>query len=378
VTKLYGENIAAVDDLNIEIGRGELVVLIGPSGCGKTTTLEMINRLVRPTSGTIYIGGHDIAAMSEVALRRNVGYVIQQIGLFPHLTIGNNIGLVPKLKGWPKDKIRKRVDELLELVGLDPGLYRSRFPRELSGGQQQRIGVLRALAAEPEIILMDEPFGALDPITREVLQDELKNLQQKLKKTVVFVTHDIDEALKLGDRIVLMRKGKVVQVDTAEGILRNPAGEFVEQFIGRSRLAPKADALSVDEVLVTNPITAPPELGLAQAVRLMHQKRVDTLLVTQADGTLAGVVSARDIERQKDEAGRLGDILSTDFASVRTGTSAKEAFEALFLEKSAGFVPVVDDAGRLRGIVTRTSLADMLYQVIWNSAGDRGEEGQSA
>lgn len=370
VSKVYKGDVEAVSDLNLEIAEGEFVVLIGPSGCGKTTTLEMINRLVKPTRGTIYIRGEDISKINEVVLRRNIGYVIQQIGLFPHLTISSNIGLVPRLKRWSKAQIQERVDELLELVGMDSDLYRNRYPRELSGGQQQRIGVLRALAAEPEIILMDEPFGALDPITRETLQDELKTLQAKLRKTIVFVTHDIDEALKLADRIVLMKDGKVVQVDTPEGLLRHPANEFVEQFIGKDRLGARADALRVEEVAVKDPVTAPPELGLAQSIRLMHQKRVDTLMITDSDGTLIGVVNVKDIEEQKDRARSLREIMNTHFAAAKAGTSAKDAFEALFLGK-AGLLPVVDDSGRLRGVVTRTSLADMLFRVIWNHENDQ-------
>ncbi|NLK71895.1 MAG: ABC transporter ATP-binding protein, partial [Clostridiales bacterium] len=209
--KKYYNNTAVIEDMNLEINEGQLVVLIGPSGCGKTTTLKMINRIIEPTSGTIYINGEDITKVDPVKLRRSIGYVIQQIGLFPNMTIAQNVEIVPKLLKWDSEKRKKRTEELMHMVDMDPAIYADRYPAELSGGQQQRIGVLRALAAEPPLVLMDEPFGALDPITKEALQDEVKRLQKKLKKTIVFVTHDIDEALKLGDRIIIMKDGRVIQ-----------------------------------------------------------------------------------------------------------------------------------------------------------------------
>lgn len=373
VSKVYDDKVVAVDDINLKIERGEFVALIGPSGCGKTTTLEMINRLEKQTSGSIYINDQDISKIDKVELRRNIGYVIQQTGLFPHFTIGRNIGLVPRLQNWPEERIEARTRELLEMVGMNPSDYIDRFPCELSGGQRQRIGVLRALAAEPDIILMDEPFGALDPITRENLQDDLKRLQSKLKKTIVFVTHDMDEALKLGDRVVLMRKGRIVQADSPEDLLRNPADEFVEEFIGRDRLASKADTLTVKEVAVATPVTAPPEMGLAQATRRMRRKRVDTLVVVEDDDTLVGITTARDIEKRRNIPGKIGDMVRVDMLTIHEGSSAKAAFEALFLGDT-GILPVVDDSNRLKGIVTRSSLAEMLYRVVWNTNGHESED----
>lgn len=373
VSKVYDDKVVAVDDINLKIERGEFVALIGPSGCGKTTTLEMINRLEKQTSGSIYINGQDISKIDKVELRRNIGYVIQQTGLFPHFTIGRNIGLVPKLQNWPEERIEARTRELLEMVGMNPSDYIDRFPCELSGGQRQRIGVLRALAAKPDIILMDEPFGALDPITRENLQDDLKRLQSKLKKTIVFVTHDMDEALKLGDRVVLMRKGRVVQADSPEDLLRNPADEFVEEFIGRDRLVSKADTLTVEEVAVATPVTAPPEMGLAQATRRMRRKCVDTLVVVEDDDTLVGIATARDIEKRRNIPGKIGDMVRVDMSTIHEGSSAKAAFEALFLGDT-GILPVVDDSNRLKGIVTRSSLAEMLYRVVWNTNGYESED----
>ncbi len=234
ITKRYpGQKAAAVDDVTMEIPAGEIVMLVGPSGCGKTTTMKMINRLIEPTSGTIRIGDEDVTNVDADDLRRRIGYVIQGAGLFPHYTVAENIAIVPKLLGWDRKRIAARVDELLELVSLDPAQYRDRFPRELSGGQQQRVGVARALAADPPVLLMDEPFGAVDPITRQRLQDELLRLQEELHKTIVFVTHDFDEAVKLGDRIAILDVGsEIVQYDTPEAILAAPANEFVEGFVG--------------------------------------------------------------------------------------------------------------------------------------------------
>lgn len=235
VSKVYKGGKRAVNHLSLEFEKGEFICFIGPSGCGKTTTMKMINRLIEPTEGSIYINGVDVLKKDPVELRREIGYVIQQIGLFPHMTIQENISIVLKLLKWPEDKRRARAEELLSLVDMTPE-YLARYPHELSGGQQRRIGVLRALAADQPLILMDEPFGALDPITRDSAQEEFKKLQKKLDKTIVFVTHDMDEALKLGDRIVIMRDGELVQCDTPDEILRNPANEFVEEFIGRDRL----------------------------------------------------------------------------------------------------------------------------------------------
>lgn len=232
VSKEYRDGTSAVRDLNLTIQPGEFFVVIGPSGCGKTTMLKMINRLISLTKGTISIDNKRISDYNIDELRWNIGYVLQQIALFPHMTILENISIVPELKGWDKVKIRKRVDELLDMVGLDPETYRDRKPNELSGGQQQRVGVVRALAADPNIILMDEPFSALDPISREKLQEDLFNLQRNIKKTIVFVTHDMKEALKLGDRICVMNEGSIVQVGTPKELLENPADDFVRNFVG--------------------------------------------------------------------------------------------------------------------------------------------------
>jgi osmoprotectant transport system ATP-binding protein len=250
VSKTYpGSDRPVVNDLSFEILEGEICVLVGPSGCGKTTTMRMVNRLIEPTEGDILIGGEPNTRMSGTQLRRKIGYAIQQIGLFPHRTIAENIATVPSLLGWEKKRISERVDELLELVGLDPEDYRTRYPAELSGGQQQRVGVARAMAADPPIMLMDEPFGAVDPITRERLQDEFLNIQQNIKKTIVFVTHDIDEAIKIGDKIAILQQGGVLaQYDTPENILSSPNSEFVASFVGTDRILKRLSLVRVGEM----------------------------------------------------------------------------------------------------------------------------------
>ncbi|HET7615727.1 MAG TPA: betaine/proline/choline family ABC transporter ATP-binding protein, partial [Bacillales bacterium] len=284
VGKVYADGTEALKNINLRVREGELLTLIGPSGCGKTTTMKMINRLIEPSSGTIYINGENIADKNPVELRRNTGYVIQQIGLLPHMTIAENVALVPKLKKWPKEQYEKRIDELLDLVGLDPSTYRSRYPSELSGGQQQRIGVIRALAGEPPVILMDEPFSALDPISREQLQDELTRLQQEIHKTIVFVTHDMDEAIKIADRIAIMKDGEIVQIDDSDHILRRPANEFVQEFIGEDRLNAGETATPVAASLMMKKVaTARPTRGLAEGLELMKSYSVDSLYLTDAE-----------------------------------------------------------------------------------------------
>lgn len=369
VVKAYG-NLVAVKNLDLEIPEGELVVLIGPSGCGKTTTLKMVNRLIEPTSGSIFIRDRNVMDLNPVALRREVGYVIQQIGLFPNMTIEQNIDVVPRLLGWPAEKRKRRVYELLEMVGMEPDIYAPRYPNELSGGQQQRIGVLRALAAEPPLILMDEPFGALDPIARESLQDELKSLHSRLNKTTIFVTHDMDEALKLGDRVVVMNQGEVVQVATPETLLRKPANDFVASFIGKNRL--NGESLqSVVEIMLPDPVTVYPQMGLAEGLALMKRKKVDTVLVVDGERKLVGSVAVETLDRERKRAKTIGEIMDQDppLATIRSQASAKEAFDVIVGEKLK-YLPVVDEKGVLVGLVTRNSMVDALASAVW---GDEGE-----
>jgi len=258
VSKVYsGQKAPAVDNISLTVPAGEIVMFVGPSGCGKTTTLKMINRLIEPSSGTISIGGEDIRAKKVDELRRTIGYVIQGGSLFPHMSVSKNISIVPKLLGWDSSRIKERVDELLDLVGLDPAKYRGRYPRELSGGQQQRVGVARGLAADPPVILMDEPFGAVDPITRQRLQDELLSIQRELRKTIVCVTHDIDEAIKLGDRVLILQEGAhVAQYDTPEVVLSSPANEFAQDFVGAGSSLKRLSLARVSDLELQSTTTA--------------------------------------------------------------------------------------------------------------------------
>ncbi|RCK68246.1 ATP-binding cassette domain-containing protein [Desertihabitans brevis] len=335
VTKSYSsQGRPAVDSLSLTIPAGQIVMFVGPSGCGKTTSLKMINRLHEPTSGTITINGKDVRGQDPDDLRRQVGYVIQGGSLFPHMTVAQNIGLVPGLLRWDKQRIAERVEELLDLVGLDPVRYRDRFPRELSGGQQQRVGVARGLAADPPVILMDEPFGAVDPITRQRLQDELMSIQSELKKTIVCVTHDIDEAIKLGDRILILQEhAQIAQYDTPEAILSAPANEFVEDFVGSGSALKALSLTRVEEVELTEWTTATvgepvgPVLERARAARqksvvVLDQRRrpVDWVNIKALTGETvpAPVDEARDLH-QIDHRATLNDALDTMLVSAYAG-----------------------------------------------------------
>jgi osmoprotectant transport system ATP-binding protein len=298
----------AVDRLTLTVPAGEVCVLIGPSGCGKTTTMRIINRMIEPDGGTVTVAGRDIMSVDPVELRRSIGYVIQQVGLFPHWSIAQNVATVPHLLGWDEAKIRRRVDELLALVGMDPAVYRERFPRELSGGQRQRVGVARALAADPPVMLMDEPFGAIDPITRTRLQDEFLNILRALAKTVVFVTHDIDEALKMGDRIAILRDGRLVQYDTPEAILAHPADAFVESFVGTDRALKRLALVAAGDVVEARTALAHPHTiaaggSLRDALALMFQQGVDALGVVDTSGAVVGIVSVAGIRRHAHASG---------------------------------------------------------------------------
>jgi osmoprotectant transport system ATP-binding protein len=301
VKRFSGAQRPAIDHLTMTVPEGEVCVLIGPSGCGKTTTMRVINRMIDPDGGGVLVAGRDIMSVDPVELRRSIGYVIQQIGLFPHWSIAQNIGTVPRLLGWDDARIGKRVDELLALVGMEPNLYRDRYPRELSGGQRQRIGVARALAADPPVMLMDEPFGAIDPITRARLQDEFLRILRSLRKTIVFVTHDIDEALKMGDRIAIMRDGALVQYDTPEAILAQPADAFVSSFVGSDRALKRLALVRAEEALEAGAAPAQAhaisaDTPLRDALAAMFEKGVDTLAVVR-DGETIGVVTVAAIRR---------------------------------------------------------------------------------
>lgn len=362
VTKKYGAS-TVVDSINLEIQDGQFVVLIGTSGCGKTTTLKMINRLIEPTSGKIAIDGKDIEEINSVDLRRNIGYVIQQIGLFPNMTILENIEIVPKLLKWSKEKSRSRAMELLEMVDLAPDTYADKYPSELSGGQQQRIGVLRALAAEPSLILMDEPFGALDPITRDGLQDEVKKLHKTLKKSFVFVTHDMSEAVKMADVIVFMDKGKIVQVASPEEMLKNPANDFVKSFIGMHS-STENNEMSVTEVMRKKPTTVTNTKRTLECVSLMNSKGIDSLIVTDDSGILEGIITAEALRKSGKPGETIEKLINPIVVTVPILGSAKDAFDTL-IDSKLEYLVVVDSDNKVVGIVTRTGMVKSMAQALW-------------
>lgn len=366
VTKLYPNGKKAVDNISLSFETGEFIVFIGTSGSGKTTSMRMINRMIEPTEGEILINGQNIQKKNAVELRRKIGYVIQQIGLMPHMTIYENIVLVPKLLGWPEDKQRQTAEDLIKRVDL-PLEYLDRYPSELSGGQQQRIGVIRALAADQDIILMDEPFGALDPITRDALQELVKHLQKEMGKTVVFVTHDMDEALKLADRIAIMQDGKVVQFDTPDNILANPANEFVEDFIGEERLTQAQTNLkTVEQIMNRRVITL--ELGktMADAIKVMRAQRVDNLFIIDEDQKLLGILSVEIIEKNRRRNVMVEEVME-EVLFVREGALVRDALQRIL---TLGYknIPVVDEEDRLIGLITRASIVDIVYDSIWKDA----------
>lgn len=315
--KEYANGKVAVDDFNLNVDKGEFICFIGTSGSGKTTTMRMINRMLTQTSGTIKINDKDISQMDPVKLRRSIGYVIQNVGLMPHMTIQENIEIVPKLLGWDKEKRDKQAHKMIDLAQL-PEEMLQRYPGELSGGQQQRIGVVRALAADQEIILMDEPFGALDPITRESLQDIVKHLQEDLGRTFIFVTHDMDEALRLATRVVIMSKGKQVQIDTPENILRHPANEFVTNLIGEERLIrAQPNIMNIKQIMRKNPVAISPDKTLSDTIYLMHDKRVDTLLVTDDQDKLIGYIDLDDVSRNTNASTLVSELMNHEVFYVQ-------------------------------------------------------------
>ncbi|MER2040890.1 MAG: betaine/proline/choline family ABC transporter ATP-binding protein [Desemzia incerta] len=369
VSKTYKDGTKAVENINLTFNDGEFIVFIGTSGSGKTTSMRMINRMNEPTKGQILIDGEDIMKKDPVELRRGIGYVIQQIGLMPHMTVYDNITLVPKLLKWSEEKKRAKAEELIKRVDL-PVEFLDRYPSELSGGQQQRIGVIRALAADQDIILMDEPFGALDPITRDALQELVKHLQSEMGRTVVFVTHDMDEALQLADRIVIMQQGKVVQFDTPDNILANPANKFVEDFLGEDRLLQARPSIqTVDQIMLKNPASVTPGKSLQDAIRIMRDRKVDSLFVTDDSGVLKGLVGLEAIDRYRKTATSVGDVMEREVRFVRSGTLLRDTVQRML---KIGFknIPVVDKNNRLIGLVTRGSLAEIVYDNIWGDIED--------
>ena len=360
INKIFKNNIVLYD-INLKLEEGQIIVFVGPSGCGKTTTVKMINRLIKPTSGKVLINGEDISKKNVINLRRNIGYVIQQTGLFPHMTIKENIEIVAKMQKMKAKEIESKTKELMEMVGLDYEKFADRYPAQLSGGQQQRVGIARALITNPDIILMDEPFSALDPITRSQLQDELINIQTQFKKTIIFVTHDMDEAIKIADKICIMGKGRVIQYDDPETILKNPANEFVSDFVGKNRIWSSPEYIKVKDIMIEDPITCSQDITLLKCIKKMRYERVDTLLVIDRKGKLNGIISGKMIQKEKDHYKAVKEIMEQPRAVTSPDKSIIDILKEV-TEKNLSSLPVIDERGILRGLITKTSLVTTLSQ----------------
>ena len=361
ISKKVGNKII-LDDISLKIDEGSFVVFIGPSGCGKTTTLKLMNKLIEPTSGEIYIDGKPISKEDPIKLRRNIGYVIQSIGLFPHLTIRENIELIPKLKKDQTDEeIEEKTLELMKMVGLNPNEFLDKYPSELSGGQQQTIGLVRAIATDAKIILMDEPFSALDPITRTQLQEWLYSLQEELKKTIVFVTHDMDEALKLADKICIMKDGKVQQYDTVENLLRNPANEFVRNFIGSDRLWSTPEYIKARDIMIKNPVSVQSSRTVIQGMEIMRTNKVDSLLVKDKEDNFIGIITIKELRQNGIQNHYLSDIMNKEPLFVYDDNNLVEILEVMNRE-NIGHIPVITRYNKLAGLITRSSLLSVLSE----------------
>ncbi|EOA03683.1 proline/glycine betaine ABC transporter ATPase [Herbaspirillum frisingense GSF30] len=354
-TQKDGTQVKAVDAVSLKVAEGEICVFLGPSGCGKTTTLKMINRLINPTSGRVLLNGQDTSGIDEVELRRHIGYVIQQIGLFPNMTIEENITIVPRLLGWDKKRCHERATELMAMVALDPKKFLKRYPRELSGGQQQRIGVIRALAADAPVLLMDEPFGAVDPINRESIQNEFFQMQRQLNKTVIMVSHDIDEAIKLGDKVAVFRAGKLVQFDNPDTLLARPKDDFVGAFVGQDHTLKRLLLVRAGEA-ATTPATAQPDVSCDQALALMDDQDSRYLTIIDADNRALGYLTRRDVR------GNTG--VAEDMVRPFTMNAAPDENLRVVLSKmykhSTSWMPVIANDGSYLGEVTQDSIASYL------------------
>ena len=361
VCKSYkNTNDEVVKNVSFEIEKGKLVVIIGPSGCGKTTCLKMINRLEKTSSGKIYIDGKANIEYDPIVLRRSMGYVIQQTGLFPHMTIKDNIEIIPKLSGLDQQEIVARTNELMKMISLDEE-YLDRYPTQLSGGQLQRIGVARAFAMDPEIILMDEPFSALDPLTRTQLQDELMFIQSRIKKTIVFVTHDMNEAIKLADKICIMKDGKIVQYDTPENIMKNPVDEYVSNFVGKNRIWSNPKYIHAKDIMIEKPFSVPEETTLIRCIEQMRIKHVTSAMILDKNNDFLGIVSASDIQKEADTSISVKAICKYPKTVAHELDNLLELI-SIFEKDNLSYLPVLNDNKKLIGIITKSSLVTALSQ----------------
>ena len=361
VCKSYkNTNDEVVKNVSFTVEKGKLVVIIGPSGCGKTTCLKMINRLEKTSSGKIYINGKANAEYDPIALRRSMGYVIQQTGLFPHMTIRDNIEIIQKLSGVDEQKIASRTSELMKMISLDED-YLDRYPTQLSGGQLQRIGVARAFAMDPEIILMDEPFSALDPLTRTQLQDELIFIQSRIKKTIVFVTHDMNEAIKLADKICIMKDGRIVQYDTPENIMKNPVDDYVSNFVGRNRIWSNPKYIHAKDIMIEKPFSVPEETTLIRCIEQMRIKHVTSAMVLDKNNDFLGIVSASDIQKEANTNASVSILCKYPKIVAHELDNLLELIN-IFEKENLSYLPVLNDNKKLIGIITKSSLVTALSQ----------------
>lgn len=368
VDKAYKEKLV-LHKINLTINDGEFVVLIGSSGCGKTTLLKTINKLETVDRGLIKIDNVSIRQQNTLELRRRIGYVVQDAGLFPHMTIYDNIATVLRINNYDSNNIENRIDELLEMVDLDPNSYKYLYPCQLSGGQKQRVGVARAFATNPDIILMDEPFSALDPVTRSDLQDAVVKLQKQFKKTIVFVTHDMDEAIKLADKICIIQKGWIVQYDTPENILKNPANEYVQNFVGKNRLWSNPEFIKASDIMLKNPCKISVDRTIIQALQVMNHARVDSVLVTE-DNKFLGIVWLADLQNFDSYSGSLKNFISDDYHAVYENTSLKEITNTVDYNHF-GIVPVLNLKHELVGYLTKSRLLSVLSRQYQDSVGQK-------
>jgi len=359
LTKIFhtpNGDVVAADHVNMEVPTGEICILLGPSGCGKTTALKMINRLIPPTSGKIFINGEDTSKLNDIELRRRIGYVIQQIGLFPNMTIEENISVVPKLLGWDMKKAKTRAAELLDLVGLDANQFLRRYPKELSGGQQQRVGVIRALAADPPVMLMDEPFGAIDPINREIIQDEFLKMQAELKKTIMFVSHDIDEAVKMGDKVAIFRAGKIEQYDSPDRLLAHPSNAFVADFVGADRTLKRLRLVTAEQVADYDAPVAVRSGKAADVRQTLGGSGKRIIVVIDGDHLPVGYVTMDELQGA---SGRIGDLAKPLPATVPVRADLRAVVSEMFAH-DVMWLACTDDNGRYAGVVTQPAVTAAL------------------
>ena len=359
VSRSFG-NKTVLKNINLEIPDNAITCLIGESGCGKTTILKMINRLIEPTSGTITINKRNILKQDPIKLRRSIGYVIQQTGLFPHMTIRENIAIILKLKK-KKEFVDKRILELMDMIELNPSEYLDSYPSELSGGQQQRIGIARAFATNPQIILMDEPFSALDPVTRSSLQDELIKIQNKYNKTIIFVTHDMDEAIKLADKIAIIDEGNIVQYDTPENILKHPVNDFVKNFVGEKKIWRSPELIKVKDIMIEHPETCNLNYSIFYCINKMKMTKVDTLMVVDEENILQGILYAASLTNVNYNNKKAKDFIEKDFVAANPNDSIVDLLELIDIHKIST-MPVTDKNGHLKGLITRSTLLTYMSQ----------------